>query len=230
MDEEEIVQAEADEFQDTILRSIESHPHPYTVKIKGVEFVLFPKVFNPIYAKASMLLLDNLGVRDGDFVLDPFTGCGADAIFSIREGASQVIAIDKYTMPYLCARYNVNMLGLEKRIDVRQEDLFDALGGKERFDLVIANPPFRNMKPDSDTTTAIRDEQYQTLDWFFGEVGEYMGKTSRMRIVFSDVGDMDHFHHLIDSEGFKSEVVAEDTYASQVKIQVYEMRKKQFFI
>src|SRR3989442_10961815 len=100
-----------DEWQGTIAHSIEQHPVPYLVKVRGVDYVMFAETFNPNYAKASLILLDNLGVRPGDTVLDPFTGSGADAIFAVVGGGARAVAIDKFTMPGLCAKYNAHRLG-----------------------------------------------------------------------------------------------------------------------
>src|SRR5262249_4282806 len=136
-----------DEWQGTIAHSIEQHPVPYLVKVRGLDYVMFPETFNPNYAKASLILLDNLGVRPGDTVLDPFTGSGADAIFAVLAGAARAVAIDKFTMPVLCAKYNAYRLGLSDRIDVRQGDALAALRPDEPFDLLVAHPPFPPLKP-----------------------------------------------------------------------------------
>lgn len=216
---------EADEFQNTILRSVGQHTVPYAVKLKGVDYVMFPDTFNPTYAKAALLLLENLGVRGGETVLDPFTGSGADAIFAVKEGAERAVAIDKFTMPYLCARYNTYRLGLEDKVDVRQGDLFDALEPNEKFDLIVANPPFRSIDADSNIAAAIRDKGYSTLTRFFSEIGNYLTPEGRIRVVFSDVGDMDFFHTLAREKGFAWETVARDKFGSYVRIEVYEMTK-----
>jgi len=223
-DKQAIVTAEAIEFQENILRSVSSHTAPYTVEIKGVPFTLFPDTFNPNYAKASLFLLDHLGVKPGDRVLDPFTGCGADAIFAVKQGAAKAVAIDKFTMPYLCTRYNVARLGLEDKIDVRQGDLVDPLKEDELFDLVVANPPFRSKKPNSKIESAFWDQGYQTLQRFFGKIKNHMARDGRIQIVFSDVGNMDYLRELVRENGFSQETVASTTYAAAVRIEVYEMK------
>src|SRR3989344_1172596 len=217
---ESITSIESAEFQGTILRSVEQHTAPYTVKLKGLDYVLFPEVFNPNYAKASLLLLDNLGVKKGDIVLDSFTGSGADAIFAVLEGASNAVAIDKFTMPFLCTAYNVHSLGLSDKISVRQGDLFDPLKPDEKFDLIVANPPFRSMSPDTNIAAAIRDPDYSTLKRFFSEVGNWLKPEGRIRIVFSNVGDMEYFHQLARENNFISKTIATTKYASNVIIEV----------
>jgi len=220
-----MIEQEVNEFQDTILRGVQQHKAPYQIDLKGRDFVLFPEVFNPNYAKAALLLLDHLGVQEGDAVLDPFTGCGADAIFAVLQGASKAVAIDKFTMPYLCARYNVARLNLEDSIDVRQGDLFEVLNPEEKFDLIIANPPFRNMEASSNIAAALRDKNYHTLKTFFRNAYTYLKPDGRMRIVFSDVGDMENFDKLADKNGFSLSVIAEQKYGAAVRMIVQEARK-----
>jgi methylase of polypeptide subunit release factors len=219
------VAEEAKEFQDTILRSVEQHVTPYLVKLGSVDYVMFPETFNPNYAKASLLLLNHLDVEKGDIVLDPFTGCGADAIFAVLYGASRAVAIDKFTMPYLCARYNANRLGLEDKVEVRQGDLFDVLDDDEKFSLVVANPPFKCMEPDSNIASAVRDKEYATLQRFWREVGDYLTPDGRVRAVFSNVGDIDYFIGLAKDNGFRWREIAETVYATKVEIKVFEFKR-----
>ena len=219
------VREDTEEFQDNILRSVGQHLAPYFVRIRNVDYMMFPETFNPNYATPSLFLLDNLGVQEGDVVLDPFTGSGIDAVFAALEGASRVVAIDKFTMPYLCTRYNVNRLGLDDKIDVRQGDLFDPIKQDESFDLVIANPPFRSMEANSGIESAIRDDGYATLRRFFSEVGQYLADNGRIRMVFSDVGDMDLLQELAADNGFSSTVVNRTKYASNIRVEVYEMTR-----
>src|SRR3989442_12043979 len=144
---DDALKLQIDEWQGTIAHSIEQHPVPYLVKVRGLDYVMFPETFNPNYAKASLILLDNLGVRPGDTVLDPFTGSGADAIFAVLAGAARAVAIDKFTMPVLCAKYNAHRLGPGDRIHVRQGDSPAALEPPRQVDPRGANPPVHTHKP-----------------------------------------------------------------------------------
>lgn len=223
---EDILRAEADEFQGAILTSVWQHTAPYSIEVNGVPYTMFPDTFNPNYAKAARLLLDNLGVREGDTVLDPFTGSGVDAVFAARQGASRVVAVDKFEMPYLCTRYNVHRLGLQETIDVRKGNLWDVVGRGERFDLIVANPPFRGIEAHDDLESALRDPDYRTLQRFFRDAPAHLQPDGRMRVVFSDVGDMAYFHRLASEQQFSSRLVAKDTYGSSVRIHVYEIRRE----
>ncbi|MBI5636281.1 tRNA (adenine(22)-N(1))-methyltransferase TrmK [Candidatus Micrarchaeota archaeon] len=223
MEQENAVKMQADEFQDSILRAVEQHPAPYLIKLRGLDYAMFPSVFNPNYAKPALFLLENLGVKKGDVVLDPFTGSGADAVFAALEGASKVVAIDKFTMPFLCTKYNVEQLGLADKIDVRQGDLFEPLEAEEKFDLIVANPPFREMNSKTSLESAMRDDGYETLKRFFRQAKNHLKENGRIRLVFADVGDMSFLEKLAAENGFESKIVAQTLYASSVRIHVYEM-------
>jgi release factor glutamine methyltransferase len=217
-----VLETERNTFQDTIINSVSQHLHPYVIHLKGIEYTIFPGVFNPNYAKPSLFFLENLGVMEGDIVLDLFTGCGIDAIEAVRQGASKVVAIDKFTMPYLCTKYNVEKLELNNRVEVRQGDLFEALREGEKFDLILANPPFRRMKATSPIESAIRDDNYITLRRLFSNIREYMKDGARLRLVFADIGDIDFMLEVARGHFPKPSIIAETRYASVTRIQVFE--------
>ena len=78
-------------------------------------------------------------------VVDVCTGSGCIACSLASEyPASRVVALDIAPQALALARLNVNELGLEDRIEVRESDLMTALTEEEQgtFDLVISNPPY----------------------------------------------------------------------------------------
>ncbi|MBW2970520.1 methyltransferase [Candidatus Woesearchaeota archaeon] len=218
-------------FTETVVRSIEQHTAPYQINVNGVPFTLFPTVFNPNYPKAALFFLDNLGVKKGDEVLDPFTGCGVDAIFAIKQGARRAVAIDINKMSYLCAQYNAIQLGLENQIEVRHGDAFNKyinkrpLGREEKFDLVVANPPFRQDCPDTQAEVALKDYKYQTLALFFQEMQYNLKPNGRIRMVFSNIGDVEAMEKIAKDNNFKQKIVARDRIGPQIKMYVYEMTR-----
>ena len=79
------------------------------------------------------------GLARGRRVLDVATGGGAVAIAAAKAGAGSVTAVDLSTRSVLTARLNSLLNGV--RVDVRRGDLFAPVAG-QRFDLVLANPPY----------------------------------------------------------------------------------------
>ena len=68
------------------------------------------------------------------------TGSGVCAVFAARH-AHRVVAVDINPGAVRCAALNALLNHVEARIEVRQGDLFAPVA-RERFDLVLFNPPF----------------------------------------------------------------------------------------
>jgi methylase of polypeptide subunit release factors len=231
-----IMEAETNEFQDTILRDMESRTQTANYHIIGLNdeilisnYPIFPKVFNPNVAKAALFFLQNLGVRKGDVVLDMFTGTGVDSVYAGFKGASLVHAVDISKNAYNNAKHAVEHFNLEEIVKVFHGDLFEPLSlprTYKKYDLVVVNPPFRNMSTRSESDHALRDPGYKTLKKFWEQVGNYLKDDGRVRSVFSDVGDIAFYEEQMRHNNFEFKVVAKTKYASSIRIHVYEARLK----
>jgi methylase of polypeptide subunit release factors len=226
----QIMEDERNEFQDTIWRDMESRKNICHYDIgELVDYPIFPKVFNPVVAKASLFFLENLGARNQTKVLDMFTGSGVYAIKSISEGSNSVVAVDNYLQAYKNAKFAVKNYNLEDKIDVRLSNLFEKVELNEKFNLILTNPPFRSdANPRTRSEKALRDKDYETLENFWKEVHSYIAPidSSVIRMVFSDVGDMAYNEQLMKQNGFDFKIVAKTMYASSIRIHVYEAKPK----
>lgn len=103
-----------------------------------MRLVVPPGVFRP--PSDAHLLADVLREHAaGADVLDLCTGSGVLAVASALAGARSVTAVDVSRRAVLTARLNGLLNGV--RIDTRRGDLFAAVGD-ERFDVIVANPPY----------------------------------------------------------------------------------------
>jgi len=76
-------------------------------------------------------------------ILDLGTGSGAIALALAREWpTASLIATDASEAALATARANAAALGLDARIDFRRGDWFDAIGGDDRFEVIVSNPPY----------------------------------------------------------------------------------------
>jgi release factor glutamine methyltransferase len=82
--------------------------------------------------------LRGVGVRPGARVLELGTGTGAVAVTAAR-GGCEVVAVDVSARAVLTAQLNALVRGL--RVRVLRGDLFAPVAG-ERFDVILANPPY----------------------------------------------------------------------------------------
>jgi len=106
------------------------------------ERVIVPRSF------IAELLLDRLSpwLSEPDSVgraLDLCTGSGCLAILSaLAFPAAEVDALDISPDALAVARLNVADYGLEDRVRLLESDGFTALGGEDKYDLIISNPPY----------------------------------------------------------------------------------------
>lgn len=79
------------------------------------------------------------GLAVGARVLEVFTGSGAVAVSAAQEGAAEVTVVDVSRRALASAWINARRNGV--RVRARRGDLFAPVAG-ERFDLILANPPY----------------------------------------------------------------------------------------
>ncbi len=88
---------------------------------------------------ASLTLASLTIRRPVELALDLGTGCGVQALLASRH-AGRVIATDVSGRALDVARVNAAINGIEN-VELRGGNLFEPVAG-ERFDLIVANPPF----------------------------------------------------------------------------------------
>jgi release factor glutamine methyltransferase len=107
---------------------------------RSVRIITLPGVFQP-HSDARLLAaaMRERGLAVGARVLEVFAGSGAIAVAAAREGATEVTVVDVSRRALLSAWVNARRNGA--RVRVRRGDLFAPVAG-ERFDLILANPPY----------------------------------------------------------------------------------------
>lgn len=107
---------------------------------QSVRIATLPGVFRP---RSDALLLASVvrdrGLARGAKVLDLFTGSGVLAVATALEGARQVTAVDLSRRAIVTTRLNARRNGV--RVRALRGDLFAPVAD-ERFDLIVANPPY----------------------------------------------------------------------------------------
>lgn len=109
----------------------------------GFTLLVLPDVFNGVVFRTGLLLArlaEKRPVVEHARALDMGTGSGLGALFLARAGWN-VAAVDVNPEAVRCARVNALLNRLEGRVEVKQGDLFAPLG-RDRFGLVLFNPPF----------------------------------------------------------------------------------------
>ena len=140
LDEDELLA-----FASLVARRAGGEPVAYLVRYReffGREFAVSPSVLIP--RPETELLVDialaKVGADGTARILDLGTGSGCIAVtLALEFPQAQVTAVDASAAALSVARENSERLGASLRL--LQSDWFDQLPG-ERFDLIVANPPY----------------------------------------------------------------------------------------
>src|SRR3989344_1509405 len=135
-------------------------------------------------------------------VLDLGSGSGIQAESALMK-TKDVLAVD----------INKEAVKLLKKKNIKAEysDLF--LNIKEKFDLIIFNPPYlpEEKLEDLDTklVTTGGKHCYEILERFFKDVKNFLNKNGKILIVFSSLTKKKKVDSLIKKYGFKSKLLEE---------------------
>jgi release factor glutamine methyltransferase len=201
-------------------------------RVDGLPFLVLPDVFNPALYRTGHLLVQALATLPmpacaaghGDEVraLDLGTGSGLGAIFAARMGY-RVTAVDINPNAVRCARINALQHHLEKRIEVRQGDLFEPVLG-ERFDLVLFNPPFFRGRPRSPLEAAW--QSVDVLERFAAGLPAALTPHGMGLIVLSTDGDCAALLQALASIPMHTEAVRQRHFGNEI-VSVYQVRSVQ---
>lgn len=96
-------------------------------------------------------------------ILDLGTGTGVLALaFAAKYGEARVTAVDKSSEALALAAENATALNLASRVRFVASDWFSDLASEERFDLIVANPPYLTDVEVREATPEVRDHEPQS--------------------------------------------------------------------
>jgi Methylase of polypeptide chain release factors len=202
-----------------ILRDHASHSTPYGVSFQGLTLRVDQQVFSPTSTPSTLLLARHLVVHRGDRVLDVGTGTGALALLAAQRTSSTVLATDVSSDAVECARQNIKEA--RAAVEARQSDLFETIGGNERFTLIIFNPPFADAEPRAMLERSVFDYRHATLDRFLREAPLYLASEGRIVTVFGGYERELPLAQLARHYRYRTRILAETTI--DVHLVVYEL-------
>jgi len=183
-------------------------------RIYGVPFVVIPSVFNPKVPRTGGFFASQIDSglvqRDWD-VLDMGTGSGVCAVLAAKY-ARRVVAVDINPAAVRCAGINALLNHLERKIDVRDGDLFAPVAG-ERFDLILFNPPFVQAAPQDDRDRAWRSKD--VAERFAIGLSAHLKPGGSALVLLSTFGDGLVFLEQFRQQNFEISVLAERRFVNE---------------
>lgn len=117
-----------------------------------MRLITVPGVFRPRSDSVLLAAIAAQRATPGSSALDPFTGSGILAVAAARAGA-RATAVDVSRRAVACAALNARLNGV--RVRALRGDLFSPVAG-QRFDLIVANPPYLPGESDGPVRGAAR--------------------------------------------------------------------------
>ncbi|MCU0667650.1 MAG: 23S rRNA (adenine(2030)-N(6))-methyltransferase RlmJ [Patescibacteria group bacterium] len=103
---------------------------------------------HPMSEKIRGALFNVLGDINGLEMLDAYAGSGAIGIEAISRGAKYVVACDIDTSAFRILEKNINQLDLKEKIKAVHANCTVFIDtNPRRYDIVICDPPYNNVKP-----------------------------------------------------------------------------------
>jgi methylase of polypeptide subunit release factors len=113
------------------------------------------------------------------------TGTGVLAALLARRGILQVVGTDLDPRALLCARANIERLGLASQVNILEADLFPP----GRAALVICNPPWLPARPSSALERGIYDPDSRMLRGFLTALPEHLAPGGEGWLILSDLAE-----------------------------------------
>ncbi|MCF8198650.1 MAG: class I SAM-dependent methyltransferase [Sulfuritalea sp.] len=142
-------------------------------------------VFAPIRSE-YVGLVETAPIPDGcALAFDIGTGTGVLAAVLAKRGVSRIVATDQDPRALACAADNLARLGLAKRVEVMQADLFP--GGCAS--LIVCNPPWLPGRAGSSLERAVYDPDSRMLMGFIKGLTSHLAPGGEGWLVLSDLAE-----------------------------------------
>lgn len=225
--------ADADYLAGTQQRIDESKREgkPYSTIVDETEIIVHPNVFSPKYFRDTEIFAKNLPIRKGEDLLEIGPGTGAVSIISIYRGAKTATCIDINSDAVKNTQANIDLHGMQDRMEVRQGNVYDALKEWEKFDTIFWNTPFAYIEGEvPDLEKAVSDTLYRSTERFIKEAPQHLREGGRVLIGFSStLGRLDLIQKYCEEAGFALRLVHEEQSEEvhPVKFEIFEARLRE---
>ncbi|MCA9140221.1 MAG: methyltransferase domain-containing protein [Planctomycetales bacterium] len=184
-----------------------------TPELEGHELVQFESVFwEPDDTVSLRKLIVDDHIADGRTVLEIGTGTGLISLVCLANGAKKVIATDINPAAVANARYNAARVELDLNLEVRQVEpenpnAFAVVKPKERFDLILSNPPWEDGKVNQPGDHAFYDPDFALMDSLLDGLPIHLNPGGRCLLAYGHTPAITRLLSKAKERGFQTKVL-----------------------
>lgn len=179
------------------------------VEIEGINLLIFPHVYPSHKFRTTSFVLRNLKeFIKGKKICDMGCGPGIVGLFSLYNGAKQVVQVDINPNAIDNANKNNALHGFnENQIKTYLSNCFDNIP-ETKFDLIVFNMPYHcdTIKIQNSLQYAFYDPGFASIKKFLIQAKKYSDKQTEIFIAFSNKGETRLLEDLFEQNNYKWEL------------------------
>jgi methylase of polypeptide subunit release factors len=177
------------EFADRILEAARSRTESVEISRSGIAVVAHPGVYPT--GELSEVFLEcmdsaDIGLKNGEHVLDYGCGTGFLAIAAAKKGAASVLAVDINPNAVACAQENVERHNLQFVVEVKHSNAFDGISPDRKFDLILAGMPFEAAPVNDVFERSVYDPNFEMRRALFDRAAAQLSERGRIFTSYSE--------------------------------------------
>ncbi|ETD72584.1 methylase [Pelistega indica] len=146
----------------------------------------FYGVFSPIRGEYLALVAQAPLPSQTNIAIEIGCGTGVLAAIVAKRGFSKVVVTDISKRAIECATYNLQQLGLNHCVEVRQHAFFPP----ESADLIICNPPWLPAKASTSLEAAVYDPDSQMLKGYLSDLVKHLNPDGEGWLIMSNLAEL----------------------------------------
>lgn len=175
----------------------------HTSFLGKTKLVVFDKVYEP--SDDSFLLTESIEKKQVQKALDLGTGSGIQGINAALLGAKKIVSTDISETALDNAKENAKAIGLIDLFEFRKGSLFSCIENKEKFDLIIFNPPYVESKEIKYRDLDGGKKGREILDLFLKGFKKHLEKEGSAFFLQSTLNGIKETERILEKQGLKFE-------------------------
>jgi release factor glutamine methyltransferase len=178
-----------------------------TFRLLGREWDLLPGVFAPHLTQSAALYAEWLPYPVGGSFCEIGSGTGYLSVLAALHGCAEVTATDLNPVAVENSRRNAERHGVADRVEVHCGDLFSAIPGDRRFDVIFWNSNFietdQPAPAEDPLHPALFDEGYRAHEGYLAGARAHLNPGGQLLLGFTDLGNAERLAELAERHSWR---------------------------